>query len=160
MTQNKNTYQSGARFSEDRKYRYALWRSWDEEKGHCMFIGLNPSTADETLDDPTVRRCIGFAKRWDYGGIYMLNIFALRSTDPKVLKDHLDPIGPNNMESLKMYHSAAWKTVACWGNHGKLNGMDGIVKDALRNMWCFGLTGEYQPKHPLYLKGDSKLTLY
>jgi hypothetical protein len=72
--------------SECRTYRYALWRIWDQTVPYAMFIGLNPSTADESNDDPTLTRCMGFAKSWGYGGVCMANLFALRSTDPTALK--------------------------------------------------------------------------
>ncbi|GHX72979.1 hypothetical protein VCSRO16_3593 [Vibrio cholerae] len=72
----KNT----AELSKCRKYRYALWRTWDSDKPFAMFIGLNPSTADEKNDDPTLRRCINFAKSWGYGGVCMANLFAFRAT--------------------------------------------------------------------------------
>lgn len=75
----------GAQFSQCRKYRYALWRTWDDDS-HITFIGLNPSTADETEDDPTIRRCIAYAKKWEFGGINMLNLFAFRATSPGDMK--------------------------------------------------------------------------
>lgn len=74
---------SAARFSLCRRYRYDLWRRWDISKGYAMFIGLNPSTADKTADDPTIRRCIGFARSWGYGALCMTNLFAFRATDPR-----------------------------------------------------------------------------
>lgn len=78
--------QSGAVLSDCGNYRYQLWRIWDQSKPFCMFFMHNPSTADVTADDPTIRRCIGFAKSWGYGGIYVGNMFPYRSTDPKALK--------------------------------------------------------------------------
>lgn len=75
---------TNAILSEDRKYRYVLSRIWDESKPMVMIIGLNPSTADETKNDPTIIRCIDFAKSWGYGGVYMLNLFAFRATLPKI----------------------------------------------------------------------------
>ena len=97
---------SGAELSEDqdRKYRYALWRIWDENKPYVLFIGLNPSTADETKDDPTVRRCIGFTQSWKkYGGVYLANLFAYRATNPRELEVVADPIGPGNDECVDRY---------------------------------------------------------
>ena len=85
-----------AKLSECRKYRYALWRTWDETKPHVMIIGLNPSTADETKDDPTITRCINFAKSWGYGGVCMANLFAYRATEPTVMKGSTDPVGTEN----------------------------------------------------------------
>ena len=81
----KGTIESGAHFSPCERYRYRLWRCWDASKWKLAIIGLNPSTATHEEDDPTIRRCIGFAKRDGYGGLLMLNLFALRSTDPKGL---------------------------------------------------------------------------
>ena len=79
-------------FSPCRTYRYALSRVWAADKPYALFIGLNPSTADETLDDPTIRRCIDFAKRWGYGGLVMANLFAYRATDPAVMKRAAEPV--------------------------------------------------------------------
>ncbi len=76
---------SDAELSKCRAYRYALWRTWDESKPFAMFVGLNPSTADELEDDPTIRRCINFSKLWGYGGLCMVNLFAYRATDPTAL---------------------------------------------------------------------------
>ena len=84
---------STAEFSPCRTYRYALWRWWDRSRPYAMFIGLNPSTADEVNNDPTVSRCIGYSRRWGYGGLCMTNIFAYRSTDPARMKAHSAPIG-------------------------------------------------------------------
>ena len=92
---------SDAKFSKDRIYRYALWRIWDDTLPKLLFIGLNPSTADEINDDPTMRRCIRFSKDLGYGGFIMGNIFAYRSTDPKKLKTINNPIGKRNNFWLK-----------------------------------------------------------
>lgn len=89
-----------AKLSDCRTYRYELWRTWDESKPYAMFIGLNPSTADETEDDPTIRRCINFAKTWGYGGLCMTNLFAYRATQPEDMKRASDPIGNKNDETL------------------------------------------------------------
>jgi len=147
----------GAQFSECRKYRYALWRTWREDC-HAMFIGLNPSTADETQDDPTVRRCIGFAKAWGFGGIYMLNLFAYRTTNPKELRLVEEPIGNENDGFLKMYHIKEGLTIACWGIWGTYMNRGEKVIELLgkENLSCLGLTKSGQPKHPLYLKGDTE----
>ena len=96
----------GAIISDCQKYRYALWRNWDLSKDKVMFIGLNPSTADHIEDDPTIRRCIGFAKSWGYGGLYMMNLFSYRTSNPSKLKNVKDPIGnPDNDEWIaKLYN--------------------------------------------------------
>ena len=119
----------GARFSDDRVYRYSLWRCWNPSQPYVMFVGLNPSTADEKDDDPTIRRCIGFCKSWGFGGLYMLNLFALRSTDPKLLKSHTDPVGADNNRALSMYAEASAWVIAAWGTHGALLGRGQEVID-------------------------------
>lgn len=154
-------YNGGAQFSEDRVYRYALWRIWDEEKAHIMFIGLNPSTADEQNDDPTIRRCIGFARGWGYGGIYMLNLFAYRATNPKEMKEAADPVGPENDHFLEMYAESTGKIVAVWGSPGAYKGRGYDVNQMLAaleiNVWCFGMTKNDEPRHPLYLPKSTEL---
>jgi len=147
----------GAQFSDCRKYRYALWRTWREDD-HVMFIGLNPSTADETQDDPTIRRCINYAKDWGFGGIYMLNLFAYRTTKPKELLKAEKPIGIENDAYLKMYHAKEGLNIACWGTRGVYKGRGDEVLSLLgkENLSCFGLTKNGQPKHPLYLKRGIK----
>ena len=143
----------GAQFSVCRKYRYVLWRTWEEDC-HVMFIGLNPSTADETQDDPTIRRCIGYAKDWGFGGIYMLNIFAHRATNPKELFKAEKPIGEENDGYLKMYLDKAGLNIACWGAWGRfMNRGDEVIRLlGKENLKCLGITNAGLPKHPLYLK--------
>lgn len=152
----------GAQFSDCRNYRYALWRTWDESAGHVCFIGLNPSTADETIDDPTIRRCIGFAQRWQRGGIYMLNLFALRATDPKVMKKSAEPVGTMNDSALLAYACRSAIVVAAWGIHGAYAARGELVagwlpSQAEKSMYCLGLTKSGHPKHPLYLPSDAAL---
>lgn len=126
-----------------------------------MFVGLNPSTADETADDPTVRRCMAFAKRWGYGGIYMLNLFALRSTDPRALRAAPDPVGPGNDSHLVMYaDKLAHLVIAAWGVHGPFQDRGLYVRELLRAtlspsaLLCLGTTKGGHPRHPLYLSAD------
>lgn len=157
----------GALFSEDRRYRYLLWRDWEKNaRKRVAFVGLNPSTADETEDDNTVRRCIDFAKRWGYDGMFMLNIFAFRATDPKVMKREKRPIGPMNDK----YILAAAKdcgpdsVVGCWGSHGAHFGRGIEVSRMLAraNGWhmCLGKTASMHPKHPLYLSRETEIEVY
>jgi len=144
--------QRHAEFSACRTYRYALWRSWNQGAPVVMFIGLNPSTADEYVDDPTVRRCIGYARTWRYGSLVMANLFAYRSTSPSDLYTAEDPVGPDNdrwLEDLAMY---ADLVVAAWGNHGQLNHRWKVVASNLKNLYCLGMTKQRQPCHPLYLQ--------
>lgn len=146
-----------ADFSPDRVYRYTLWRRWGGEanKTYVQFIGLNPSTADETQDDPTVRRCIAFAQKWGYGGMCMTNLFAFRATDPNVMKKADDPIGAENDNWLTWIAHGAGKTIACWGVHGTHNNRASAIKLMLPELYCLGLTKEGQPRHPLYLKKET-----
>jgi len=159
---------SGAVFSEDRIYRYTLWRRWEKpdmfNKSICSdmlcVIGLNPSTADETKNDPTITRCIGFAKRWGYNGLIMLNAFAFRSTCPIAMRNHPHPIGPDNDRAIQFVVSRAGRTIIAWGNHGSHENRSRDVKRILfgRTVYHFGLTKSGEPKHPLYLRSDSMLT--
>lgn len=152
----------GATLSEDRIYRYSLWRIWDESKSPVVFIGLNPSTADETVDDPTIRRCINFAKSWGHGGIYMLNLFALRATNPKELYTHAAPIGPHSDSELKKRPTLL--TIACWGVNGVFRKRDWHVTEMLRSngveLMCLGKTKDGHPRHPLYLRKEAELTRF
>ena len=142
---------SDAILSEDRIYRYALWRIWDNTQPNVMFIGLNPSTADETEDDPTIRRCIGFAKSWGYGGLIMANIFAYRATEPEIIKSAKDPIGPENDKWLLKLIQEAPLVIGAWGNHGKFKGRGRAVMDSIPNLYCLKMNGTGHPAHPLYL---------
>lgn len=155
-------------FSPDRQHRYKLWRGWKVgdlftariETGFVQFIGLNPSTADEVKDDPTIRRCVDFSKRWGYGALCMTNLFAFRATDPDDMKDASDPIGPENMTWLRAVAMEADVVVAAWGNHGLFNGQSDVLKKAMHDwgitLHCLRITGSNQPEHPLYL--PAKLT--
>ena len=151
---------TSAIFSEDKMFRYELWRWWDKSKPFVMFIGLNPSTADETNDDPTIRRCIGFAQDWGYGGLCMTNLFALRATDPKVMLNFPKSIGPDNDEHLIMVSDKAGKIIAAWGIHGSHRNRDKEVMAFIPDMFCLGITKNGNPKHPLYIKKDKKLELF
>lgn len=129
------------------------------EGGVCLFIGLNPSTADHRTNDPTVRRCIDYTLRWGYGVLVVCNIFALRSTDPKGLYRVEDPVGPENDRHLVQNVAEADLVVCAWGNHGKLHGRGDRVRELIEphaDLYCFGVTGPGYPKHPLYLKKTLK----
>ena len=149
-----------ALFSDCRKYRYGLWRWWDTGKPPAMFIGLNPSTADETQDDPTIRRCVRFAKDWGYGGLCMANLFAFRATDPKVMKKALDPRGPENDRWLRHFASYAGVVVFAWGAHGTYMERYLAVPRMIENGNSLGHTKKGHPSHPLYLKASTPLERY
>jgi hypothetical protein len=148
-------------FSPCRTYRYSLWREWDMfNRMFVVFIGLNPSTADESKDDPTIRRCIGFAKEWGFGALCMLNLFAFRATDPKDMMSAGDPIGPENDGILRSICRESGKIIAAWGVHGSFLGRDKEVSKLIPMMWCLGTTKDGFPRHPLYVKKDQKLELW
>lgn len=151
---------SGAMFSPCRTWRYDLWRVWAPGRPRAMFIGLNPSTADETEDDPTIRRCIGFARGWGYGGICMLNLFAFRATQPQDLRAAPHPIGPGNDDRLLLRAGCSGIIIAAWGIHGVLQRRNRTVLKlfAKHDLWmhCLGVTKQGHPRHPLYLRRDTK----
>ena len=121
-----------------------------------MFIGLNPSTADEVDDDPTVRRCIAYARAWGFDALCMTNLFGLRATLPAVMRAHAAPVGPENDARLADCARRAALIVACWGNHGRHLDRDAAVLRLLRRhrLHCLKLTSAGTPNHPLYLRGD------
>lgn len=134
------------------QYRYELWRRWAEGP-HVLFIMLNPSTADGQVDDPTIRRCVSFAKRWGYGALCVANLFAFRSTDPTQMKKVLDPIGPDNDATLIRLARQAGLVIAAWGSHGSHLGRSKKVLQMLPAVKALHLTQGGDPGHPLYLKG-------
>lgn len=139
-------------------YRYLLQRFWDVRLETLNFIMLNPSTADALKDDATIRRCMGFARDLGFGSLEVTNIFALRSTDPKALRKHADPVGPENDEQIVSSARVCHLTICAWGTHGTLQGRGAKVLRLLRawgikpHALAFAKSGI--PKHPLYLPGD------
>ena len=149
-----------ATFSDCRKYRYALSRTWNGKKKTILFIGLNPSTANEKIDDPTIRRCINYAQNWGYGSLLMVNLFAYRATLPSELKNVKNPIGNDNDLHILELSKKADLTVAAWGNEGFLLNRDKEVKKLIPNLMCLKINKSGQPAHPLYQKKDLKLIKY
>jgi hypothetical protein len=143
---------NGAIFSPDRTYRYLLWRVWNESPP-IHFIMLNPSTADETKNDPTVERCERRAREWGYGGVIVTNIFAYCSTNPKKLSEVKDPVGPDNDGSILTAATLASCTICGWGEHGKLLNRGREVEELLNDFLTYALkiNQEGYPSHPLYL---------
>jgi hypothetical protein len=109
----------GATLSPCRRYRYVLWREWDPTLPTVVFCGLNPSTADETKDDATIRRELGFAKDWLFGRLVKVNLYGWRDTDPRKMLAAEDPIGPDNIATVLYWATHAPLFVACWGNHAR-----------------------------------------
>ena len=142
-------------FSDDQRYRWFLTRSWSFGKGALMVIGLNCSTATATEDDPTIRRCIGFAQDWGYQRLLMTNLFAFRATDPKAMKAEADPVGEKNDDWIVESAAIADLVVCAWGAHGRHLHRDQAVLRLLegRPLHHLGLTRGGHPRHPLYLSG-------
>lgn len=153
-----------AYLSDDRVYRYVLWRIWDDAKPMINFIGLNPSTANETVDDPTTRRCIGYAKDWGGGSLTMTNLFAFRGKNPKDMKAAKDPVGILNDVVLLGQAMRSSISIAAWGSDGNYLDRDKEVLKLLNNIHrplkCLALTKNGMPRHPLYLKKDLKPFVY
>jgi hypothetical protein len=149
---------STAIFSPDRVYRYSLWRTWTVDAPRLIVIGLNPSTADETTDDPTIRRCIGYAKRWDLGGLVMLNLYAYRATKPRDLWRAEDPIGPDNDWVLvDIATHVPGPVLGAWGANALRDRAWKVgrsIAEAGRDVLCLGFTRSGHPRHPLYLRAD------
>lgn len=143
-----------AKFDPSQKYRYSLTREWDSGDGRTVFILLNPSTATAETDDPTIRRCIGFSmNKFRHRSLEVVNIFALRSTDPDALYEHSDPVGPENDRYILEAARRADIVVAAWGIHGACRNRDREVLQLLHGikLHCFGTTKEGHPRHPLYV---------
>lgn len=145
----------GAIFSEDRLYRYALWRHWDE-RPKLMVIGLNPSTANEEVNDPTIKKVIKIADFNGFGGVYMLNLFGIVSKDPSILKSHHDPIA-KQQEYLDYYSQLCSKIVFAWGNFKEARERSVEVEQAFPNSYALHINKNGSPKHPLYCKDNSQL---
>jgi hypothetical protein len=139
-----------------KKYRYILERRWGSDATNVVnFILLNPSTADATLDDPTVRACIKFAQQWKFDGLFITNLFAFRATDPVEMRSCKNPHGNENDRYLKSIAEKSRMVVVAWGNHGTHCGRDmevlKILKD-IKKLFCLGTTISGSPRHPLYIK--------
>ncbi|MFB1066460.1 DUF1643 domain-containing protein [Natrinema sp. H-ect4] len=148
---------SDAVLSDCGEYRYRLSRTWDVEKPTLAWLMLNPSTADASEDDPTIRRCINFAKGWGYGSLVVVNLFALRTPDPSNLRDHPDPVGPENDEHLRDVCEQAEKVVAAWGANGSFNDRALEVAEALESeLFALDTTKDGHPVHPLYQPADAE----
>lgn len=162
MSQTDLLRETGARFSPCRTYRYLLWRIWDERKPLVNFLMLNPSTADEVENDPTVARCEAYARRWGDGGLVVTNLYALRSTDPRALIGHPKPVGPANDLEIRLQATRSGLVVAAWGNHGA--GRAREVVAALHRegvvLHCLGVNKTGEPVHPLYQRRDTLPRLY
>ncbi|MDO6730325.1 DUF1643 domain-containing protein [Marinovum sp. 2_MG-2023] len=151
---------SEAVYSDCGLYRYRLRRSWDVTAGQVAFVMLNPSTANEKVNDPTIARCERRARLLGYGGLDVVNLFAFRATDPKDLRAAPEPIGPENDQFLADAFAAADIVLAAWGVHGRLHDRDSAVLPLLNvasgKLFTLGLTRHGLPRHPLYVSYGQK----
>lgn len=156
-----------AKISDCHQYRYQLTRYW-VGGSFQPFVMLNPSTADASNDDPTIRRCMSFARREGVGGIVVANLFAFRATSPADMKAAADPFGPENESALYVVARAAVigkRPIICaWGAHGDEFGTNLLAVEIFQQegatLACLGKTKDGHPRHPLYVKGDAPLVPY
>lgn len=151
------SWRAGATFSACGVYRYSLWRQWGAGP-LLLWVMLNPSTADERHNDPSVARCCRRSQTLGYGGLFVVNLFALRSTDPPALYRHPAPVGPRNdqtIATLAALSEGPCGVLCAWGNHGAYLGRGEVVLAMLRRAgaepWVLTVTGAGQPGHPLYV---------
>lgn len=152
-----NGMKKQAILSQDRKYRYQLSRIWDEQKPKLLFIMHNPSDADAIIDDATTSRVINYVKKWGYGGVYVGNLYALRNTDPKAIKEKNYPIDEHNIQHISGLIRLVEKVIYCWGFNKK---EPEWLINLVDTPYCIDVSTKGLPKHPLYLKKDLKYKLY
>lgn len=155
---------SVAVYSDCEAYRYDLTRAWDMAGRKVLFVMLNPSTATEFQNDPTVERCERRARALGFGAFRVTNIFAYRATDPKIMRAMADPIGAGNDAAIAAGTDWADSIICAWGSHGAHMERGKSVEQALRattkSLWHLGLTQAGQPKHPLYIGYDRQPELW
>jgi len=149
----------GAEFSACRNYRYALWRIWDISKPKVMFIGLNPSTANDISDDPTIRRVKSMAKNWGFGGVYMADLFAWVTPYPDELLKCPDPVKDNDLWLHKVA-AQCQDVVFAWGNFKEAKERAEKVTEMFPCAMALPINKNGSPKHPLYVKSDIKPVTY
>lgn len=147
---------SDATISRCGRYRYMLRRVWDSSRPLVCFICCNPSTADATHDDPTVRRLIGYARDWGYGGLVLVNLYAWRATKPSDIYKQTDPVGPDNDSTIQLAALLAARVVVAWGAFGAHLNRDRQVAELLRSAgvepYAIAVNADGSPGHPLYLR--------
>lgn len=150
-------------FSRCGRYRYTLGRRWSVDGEHIVWIMLNPSQADETNDDATIRRCMSFSRIWGYGGLIVVNLYALCATNPRQLLSVADPVGPDNdCHVAEVLFPARRRTViAAWGANPLAQARARVVLSITRrDIDCLGLTGTGHPRHPLYVPATQPRVAY
>ncbi len=147
-------------------YRYVLGRRWSSEDGNCLWIMLNPSTADHRDDDPTIRRITRFSKEWGFGSLTACNLFGWRASDPHFLQGVTPEtlVGPINDVRIKECAEKADKIMCGWGTKGTLHGRGKVVKarliEAGHSLHCLSMTKNGHPSHPLYIKADKQPIIF
>jgi hypothetical protein len=153
---------AGAKFSRCRRWRYLLWRCWDDAKPVANFLMLNPSTADEFKLDPSCTRARNYAERWGFGALVVTNIFGWRSTDPAALRTVEDAVGRGNDAAIVKAAKEAKLVVCAWGNHGlhleRAERVIALLRGQNVKLSFLRMNGEGQPAHPLYLPSSLKPT--
>lgn len=150
----------GAVFDKTGEYRYRLWRHWDQTLPKLCIIMLNPSTADAEHNDPTIARCVNFARDWGFGGVEVVNLFAYRATNPRDLWQAPDPVGPANDRYIKHAAAHSGACVVAWGNlpPTRVSRARSVLQLlGARKVLCPGTTKLSHPRHPLYLSADVSL---
>ena len=145
-------------------YRYLLRRAWDHDKPRALYVMLNPSTADHEVDDPTIRSCIRLAKSWGYGSFEVVNLFGYRATDPERMLAAVDPVGERNDRIATAAIQRCDIAICAWGAHRATVGRDKVLINLIKEQrpvaYCLGTTKSGAPKHPLYIKSGTPLTIY
>ena len=149
-----NIIKKGAVFNSDRTHRYVLWRIWDVKMPKVLFIGLNPSTADEYEDDPTLKRVIQFAKDWGYGGVFMCNVFSFITPYPKELDTTI--LSLENMTWMNYYRKKSAEVVCAWGAHKEASQNARRLYRYIRKASALQMNRDGSPRHPLYVKAGIK----
>jgi len=156
--------------SPDGLYRYSLGREWNTQRPSVMFVMLNPSKADVFIDDTTITKCIGFAQRWEFGGLIVVNLYAFRATLPSDLwRSPYDPRGPENDKYISLLASKPARVVCAWGNHAYRDRADSVTRLLLQTrsgvflpneLYCLGKTNSGAPRHPVRLPYNTQLEVY
>lgn len=154
------TVPKGAIFTDDRKYRYVLWRVWNPNRKVYMQIGLNPSVANELRNDPTITRGIVRAEHEGYGAFLMANLYGFVSTDPKALLKNDNTVGGLNDYYIREMVKLSDIQLCAWGSFKPVPQRAPAVFEMLKNPYCVGINSDGQPKHPLYVGYDVPLTKY
>jgi hypothetical protein len=156
-----DSIKGGATFDRSGRYRYRLWRQWDEALPAITLVMLNPSAADAVYNDQTISTCMRLARRFNFGSIEVVNLFAYCTSDPRQLKQARNPVGKHNDHYIWASAQKANSILIAWGNHGNLQSRHMEVLDMLVHLatplYCLGVTKQGQPRHPLYLPGDAPM---